>query len=318
MKIILVVIVVLAAFAVTIPFYLMWINMKPEKGDGGATPAPSDLGLPYETLYLVSADGVPIRAWLIQGETGAPCVIMVHGKGCAKNGLLTLAAALHKDGYHILLPDLRGHGESGDARITFGLNEKLDLQVAADALKRRPQIDATRLGVYAQSMGSAAAVQALAERHDVRGFVLDSSFDNLSTLLSDVAVGIYHLPRPFGALGRVAYFVFSGSPPSAVDNAALLARYPHPCLFFHVTGDQTIPIARARALFAASAGPKLFLETGGDAHAGSWAHDPAHFEAAMREFFREIFAKGDVDMNRVETAYRDPIADTSAHTSRNR
>ncbi len=296
----------MAALVVFVPFYLTWLNMRPVRGSEDTSPRPEDFGMTSETLYLVTVDGVHIRAWLIAGETGAPCIVLVHGKGGAKHGLLSLAAALHRDGYHVLMPDLRGHGESGDAPITFGLREKLDLQIAIDALKRRPAVDASRLGVYAQSMGSAAAIQGIAGHPALRGMVLDSSFDRLDTLLVDLGVSYYKLPRPFGILGTWAYRLLTGSPASAVDNAAQLARHPIPCLFFHVSEDMTIPIARSRALFEAASGPKLFLETGGNGHAGSWGHNPASFERTLSVFFRSVFADPTPrDLSAVEAAYRD-------------
>lgn len=304
MKIAVLVIASLAAAAVFIPFYLTWLNMLPSREpSAGTTPRPEDLGMTAETLYLVTTDGVHIRAWLITGETGAPCVILVHGKGGAKNGLLHLARPLRDAGYHVLIPDLRGHGESADAKVTFGLREKLDLQIALDALKRRPGVDTTRIGVYAQSMGSAAAIQGLAADPSVRGLLLDSSFDRLDLLLVDLGASYYNLPRPFGLLGKYAFRLLTGSPAAAVDNAAVLAARPVPCVFFHVAHDATIPIARGRALHAAASGPKLFFETDGDGHAGSWGDDPKHFEAVMIAFFREVFRGDTPDLSAVEAAH---------------
>ena len=62
---------------------------------------------------IVSHDGAVLRGWNIRpvawnGDT----VILLHGQGDNRSGMLGPAAMLLREGYTTLLPDARGHGNS--------------------------------------------------------------------------------------------------------------------------------------------------------------------------------------------------------------
>jgi uncharacterized protein len=280
-------VLVLALF---VPLYLIRLNMTPFRLDG-AHPSPADFNIPFETIDLVTSDGVAIRAWLLISDTAstpgaAPSVIVVHGKGAAKSGLLNMGRVLHKAGFHVLLPDLRGHGESGDALLTFGLKEALDIKVCLDALKRRSFVDASRLGLYAHSMGTAAALQGAGRDPGVRAVVFDSGYDALEPLIVEIGTNTYGLPRWLAKTGVEAFRVLTGHAASEVEPARVLRERPLPCLFFHSAADRTIPFARGRALYDAASGPKELIETKG-LHTGAWGEDPEGYERKVVEFFKK-------------------------------
>ncbi len=282
-----------AALIPLIPFWLTWLNMTPFRGPESG-PRPSDYGLETETLDVIAPDGVLLKAWLVRGETNAPLVVVVHGKGNSKMGMLNYARPLHKAGFHVLLPDLRGHGESGDARITMGLREADDVRLCVEAACRRPGIDTTRIGVHGQSMGTAAAILGLCDNKNVRGFFLDSGFAALDDLMVDVGVHVYGVPRWIAAMGNPSYHLLSGTHPSAVRPAECLARLNVPCFFYHATDDRTIPIRHGRALFDAAKGKKAMVTSAGD-HVASWGANPEKFEKHLVDFFRGVFADPEFD-----------------------
>jgi pimeloyl-ACP methyl ester carboxylesterase len=274
-----------AVLAAIIPLYLIRINMTPHRLDG-AHPSPADFKIPHETIDVIASDGVAIRAWLLIADTGAPVVIVVHGKGASKSGLLNMGRVLHRAGFHVLLPDLRGHGESGEALLTFGLMESLDIEAALGALKRRPYLDATRIGLYAHSMGTAAALMGAGRDPGARAAVFDSGYDALEPLIVDIGSNVYGLPRWLAQGGVAAFRLLTGHAASEVNPAAILRERPLPCLFFHSAADGTIPFARGRALYNAASGPKEWIETNG-AHTGAWGEDPEGYEQRVVAFFEK-------------------------------
>lgn len=275
-------------FFAVIPLYLTFMNMLPIRTTSGLSPR--DFNLNYEPISMVSFDGVPIKAWLIHGKENYPCIIMVHGKGAAKDGLLPLAQILNAQGYHIMLPDLRGHGESGDALITFGLHEARDLEITIDAVIRRDGIDTERIGVYAQSMGAGAAIIGLADRPEVKGFFIDSGFDNLELLFADVASTFYRLPYWLGKCSTWTYKLFTGVSAVQVNPALHLSRVDKPLLMLHSPLDKTIPFERAKKLYEAAAGKKELIEIGGD-HTGGWSENPEQYKKMLEDFFNGLFKK---------------------------
>lgn len=280
---------------IALPFRLLLINMTPMRTGLGAS-TPGDLGLAFDSLDLVALDGVHIRAWLIRGDSGAPAVVMVHGKDASKAGLLPLAASIHRaTGFHILLPDLRGHGESGESPMTFGAKEAWDVEIAVEALKRRDWIDSTRIGLYGQSMGSAAVVLGAGRDPSTRAFVLDAGFDSLDEMMIGIARSRYGLPRWCIGPIRVAYRLLTGFWPRDVSPATVLAGSDRPVLVIHSTEDRMIPFERGVALVTAASGEKEFIPIRGP-HGRS---PDAAVERRIIDFFAARLAPSGGDAERL-------------------
>ena len=77
-------------------------------------PAPIDIDLKSRTGQLLSKDGVDLKATFYPGTKGKDTVpiIMVHMWEGKRSDYSSLASYLQKQGHAVLVPDLRGHGES--------------------------------------------------------------------------------------------------------------------------------------------------------------------------------------------------------------
>jgi uncharacterized protein len=141
---------------------------------GARTPrrqTPTDAGLEYESLTFPATDGVKLSGWFIprEGEGPGPAIVFVHGWCWNRLGnvagrvpftdrdvdFLPATKALHDAGYHVLLFDLRHHGESGRGRapLTYGPRETRDYIGAVNYLRSRPDVDDERIGAVGTSMG---------------------------------------------------------------------------------------------------------------------------------------------------------------------
>jgi pimeloyl-ACP methyl ester carboxylesterase len=128
--------------------------------------------------------GVGLAGWYVPAGSGAPSsaatVVLVHGWGSSKHDMLDRAAVLH-DAYHLLIPDLRNHGQSGDAQTTQGLRESGDLQAMLDWLEAEKA--PTAVAVLGVSMGGATAL-AEANRDDrVAGVIVESTHATLANAI---------------------------------------------------------------------------------------------------------------------------------------
>ncbi len=76
----------------------------------------------YEDVRFPARDGAAeIAGWYMPGASDAPVIVMVHGRDASRtaavNGnFLQEAKVLHDGGFGVLMIDLRGHGQSSDAR----------------------------------------------------------------------------------------------------------------------------------------------------------------------------------------------------------
>lgn len=123
--------------------------MEPHPGTLGP-----DMPHPATTITLPSRDGRAVHALLIPGAPGAPGVVVVHGAGSRKENHLDYAQRLAAADMWALVPDLRGHGDTGgepDAGMPG------DLMASLDDLSRR---GAGALGMRGSSMGGFLALNA--------------------------------------------------------------------------------------------------------------------------------------------------------------
>ena len=79
-------------------------------------------------------------------------VILVHGAGGDRVSIYPLAEEYIKDGFDVIAIDQRGCGENADDRVTFGINEALDIKAMVKFA--REEIKADKVIVHGQSMGA--------------------------------------------------------------------------------------------------------------------------------------------------------------------
>ncbi|HZV92680.1 MAG TPA: hypothetical protein VFF72_05645 [Caldimonas sp.] len=86
-----------------------------------------------EAVRFAARDGrVRIDAWHLPAKAARGAIVFVHGKDACrgdelKSPTFALARAFVAAGLSVLMIDLRGHGSSGGARLTYGANERFDV-----------------------------------------------------------------------------------------------------------------------------------------------------------------------------------------------
>jgi hypothetical protein len=155
---------------------------------GGRTPR--DAGLEYEDVAFAATDGVGLKGWFIPkaGDGGpGPVVAFVHGWCWNRLGnvegqvpfedhsvdFLPATKALHDAGFHVLLFDIRRHGESeaGKGPLTYGPREARDFIGAVKYLRSRPDVDGERIGVVGTSMGGNIAIYGTPECQPIKAIL---------------------------------------------------------------------------------------------------------------------------------------------------
>ncbi len=138
--------------------------------------SPDTIGLPFENVNFPAQDGVRLSGWFIPAADASrreqATIVLVHGWPWNRLGesaadlvstlshaepvdLMRLALALHQQDYHVLMFDLRNHGESAERTpVMFGLQEARDLLGALAYLTGRDDVNADKIGVVGFSMGA--------------------------------------------------------------------------------------------------------------------------------------------------------------------
>src|SRR5688572_11875729 len=151
----------LIVFGVFLPWFYSFSNVYRPKRPIRGTPAAD--GLKFDPVSFSTSDGETIRAWFLYGKTGSPLIIACHGVGTNREDLRGVTRFLCRAGFNVLAFDFRAHGESTGSKTTFGFREALDVQAAVQYAAAHYEQQFEGVGVYAISMGSAAAI--IAARH---------------------------------------------------------------------------------------------------------------------------------------------------------
>ena len=206
-------------------------------------PAPAAVGLAdVEQVTFTADDGVQLHGWFVAAAQAPARATMLVCNGNAGNRAYRaeLAQAFRRQGLAVLLFDYRGYGDSAGTPTEHGL--ALDARAARRYLLSRPDVDATRLVYFGESLGSAVAVE-LAVEHPPAALVLRSPFSSMA----DIG-GVHYPVLPVRMLLRDRY--------ATIDR---IAHVRAPLLVIAGDADRIVPIAQSRRVHDAARSPKSFI-----------------------------------------------------------
>jgi pimeloyl-ACP methyl ester carboxylesterase len=124
---------------------------------------------------VVTSDGIHIAGWYIPAGDGAlpiaPTIVLVHGYGQNKSGIIHYAPGLHQH-FNLVAFDQRNGGRSTGSQTTLGVLEERDVRAIIDWVERVKHPG--HLGVFGNSMGAASAIGEARTDTRVEALALDS------------------------------------------------------------------------------------------------------------------------------------------------
>jgi fermentation-respiration switch protein FrsA (DUF1100 family) len=245
---------------------------------------PDRYGIPFEAVTFVSGDGVKLSGWFLPAcntagvadALGAKGTI-VHFHGNAENmtSHWQFVGWLPTRGFNVFVFDYRGYGASEGKPSRRGLF--LDSQAALNYVRTRPDVDATKLFVFGQSLGGNNAIAAVASgnRAGVRALAEESTFYSYSHIANQKIPGAGLLV---------------GSEYAAGGYVAALA--PIPLLMIHGRSDPVVPYENATRLFAAAREPKTLITIEGGGHIDAMSKERGDvYRDRLVRFFEEAPAR---------------------------
>lgn len=222
---------------------------------------PEDFGLRHEDVRFETDDGLTLSGWFLPAA-GEPQGIVVHFHGNAANitAHVGLVEWLPLAGYHVLMFDYRGYGES-EGRVTRAGTIR-DGHAAIDCALARPEARDLPVFVYGQSLGAAVAIVVAAERPEVAAVVAESPFSSyrrIAALHARRLVFFHWLARGLAGLA-----ISDGHDP--IDVVARLA--PRPLLVIAAENDTICFPDSARELYTAAGDPKEYWHVPRAEHLG--------------------------------------------------
>ena len=244
-----------------------------------------------EDATLTAADGAVLKAWFIQPPNpNGKAVVILHGITSNRIGSTGFAEMFLDQGYSVLVPDSRDHGESGGDLATYGILEKYDVAAWVHWLRRRAPGCTYLLG---ESMGAAIALQAAAVTPEICAVAVESPYATFREISYErlgrgTHTGTFFwqtLGRPILevaiAYARLRYGIYlpDASPRAAVE------RSTTPTLLIAGTADENIPMHHAQELEAACASHCALWIVPGAGHGDASTVAHAEFEQRVLDWF---------------------------------
>lgn len=242
--------------------------------------------MPAEKVYLCSEDGVELAALCFRQEEGrGKWALILHGYTSKKEDMRSYARRYYEQGYSVLLPDQRAHGESGGEYCGMGWLERLDaIKWVEHITEEQPDAEIVLHGV---SMGAAAALMAAGEGlpENVTALVSDCAFTDVRSIMEhQLSSRLDHHAAILGFGGSLVTKLRVGCTWEEASAVAMAAKSKVPILFIHGGADKFVPPQMVYALYAAVPGEKELLIVPEAEHAGSAYTDTEKYWTTVFDF----------------------------------
>jgi pimeloyl-ACP methyl ester carboxylesterase len=278
---------IVAALALLLVFHALrrWARgfLRPRGWKSARTP--TTLGREAEPLEI-DRGGAQLRGWFLRAAPGPrPTVIVAHGWNSHAGDMLLLAAPVVRAGYHAVVYDALGHGESDASEYTSLRHMRDDLETVLDWTLARADA-APGVALFGHSMGGAAAILVAARRDAVRALVCAGAPTDPLEITVEFLDGrglpgrlIVKLLLPFWRpIVRESY-------PSLIPEARI-AELRIPVLVLHGREDRQVAPSHAERLAArAQRGRLVLLEGAGHMD----LHDHARYTEVVTGFLADAF-----------------------------
>ena len=140
-------------------------------------------GAELQAVSIHAADGAELRAWYsVSARDNGKAIILLHGIGDNRGGVAGYGQMFLQQGYRVLLPDSRAHGESGGRLATYGLRENDYIHRWVSWLYDR---GATCVDGFGESMGAALVLESMRSEARFCAVVADSPFSTFRSVAYD-------------------------------------------------------------------------------------------------------------------------------------
>jgi hypothetical protein len=245
-----------------------------------------------QDISVIASDGSQLRGWFVRpSNANGDAVILLHGIGDNRQGMMGFAELFLSRGFAVLVPDSRAQGESAGDFPTYGVKESDDVDRWFDLLATQQHPKCT-FGM-GESMGAAILLQAVEKKKRFCAVVAESSFASFREI-AYVRVGqFFHTGTWLGKValrlavelaflyGRITRGVSltDASPEESVVGSRV------PILLIHGLSDDNIPFRQSERIRSHNPADVLLWEVPGAGHCGAVNADHRAFDSRVLGWF---------------------------------
>lgn len=267
-----------------------------------------------------SSDKIERRGILVRYPSAQATVVISHGFMCDKYDVGFIRQIFPKGKFNFLSYDFRAHGEEAQGQFcTFGRDEALDVQAAADFIKSRSDLNKLPVFGYGFSMGAVASIEAQSRNPNLfSAMILDCPFDSSENVIKKALESLkfsvfgYEFDMPGRSLleryvfhpyvQEVVKFVLKSIAHMDARNiqtyihrfspAESIKKVEVPCLFIHCKLDKRVSVDSIKTIYEGARGPKMLWVTNGRGHYDSIFYNPEKYSKRVNKFL-DLVMKGE-------------------------
>jgi len=236
-------------------------------------------------ITIHASDDVPLKAWwIVPRHWSGRAVIACHGVADSGFGVLGDALLFLRNGYAVLVPDSRGHGESGGL-VSYGVYEARDTVQWLSLVRAQ---GARKVYGFGESLGGAILLESLGRGAQFNAIIAESPYSSFEEIARERVARYEHVAPWLATImvkeallyTRVAHQVAL----SEADPAHAVRGVDVPILLIHGENDrETSPVNSERIFREASCAELWLVADAG--HTGAYAASPRQFESRVLDWF---------------------------------
>lgn len=240
----------------------------------------------YEDLFITSEDNLKLHNYLIKNKvTSNKWAIVVHGYTSQGKLMASYAEEFYKMGYNIIIPDLRGHGQSEGNYIGMGWDERLDIIDLTKYIV--DNYTNTEIVLFGVSMGAATVMTTSGEKlpSNVKAIIEDCGYTSAWNQFAYQLKSLFKLHSfPLLDVASLICKIKAGFFISSVSPIKQIKKSITPTLFIHGDEDDFVPFFMLDELYNASPVEKEKLIIHGAAHAKASYVNPKLYWETIEKF----------------------------------
>lgn len=243
----------------------------------------------YSDVYITSDDGLKLHNYkIINKYTSNKWVIPVHGYTSNGVGMAFYAEKFYNMGYNVMIPDLRGHGESEGDYIGMGWDDRNDIMNLIDYIIAEDS--KAEIVLFGVSMGAATVMMVSGEElpSNVKAVIEDCGYTSAWDQFAYQLKVLFNLPEfPMMNIAdiickiRAGYFISDASAIKQVKKSVT------PTLFIHGDSDSFVPFEMQEELYEACNAEKEKVVIEGAAHAKASSTNPELYWTSVVDFLEK-------------------------------
>ncbi|MCD5323225.1 MULTISPECIES: alpha/beta hydrolase [Pontibacillus] len=247
----------------------------------------------FQPLEIKTDDGLSLKAVYLENEKpNGKTVILAHGYKGNKEQMPGITKFYYEEGYNVLKPDARGHGDSEGDYIGYGWDDRFDYKQWINLLIEEKGADSIILHGF--SMGAATVLMTAGEElpSEVKGVIADSSYTAVNEELAHQMKNLYHIPSfPILQVTSLVTNIRAGYTFEEASVVNQVKKSKVPLFFIHGGDDELVPTEMANKLYKAAKGKKELWIVPGATHTEGYSVAEETYQEKITNFIEELSNK---------------------------